>query len=145
MVKHIWSVLCSSSSIDYETSMVSILNVFEHLTLINPPQDKELTIPVAFEMISLWSRDDDDIPCKGKGRISFVDRKKKVTILSEEEVDLTKTQNYRTRVKSRGIRIKEPGKFHFIVELQQDNCDHWESVANIPLYINYVKKSEDEK
>ncbi len=144
MINHIWSVLCGSSSIDYETSTVSILNAFEHLTLINPPQDKELNIPIPFEMISLWSRDDDNLPCSGMTRVSFIDRKNDVTVLSENEVDLRETQNCRTRMKSKGLRIKEPGKYRFIVELKQEKSDAWQMVAAIPLYVNYVMKPEDE-
>ncbi len=76
-IKHIWTILCSNSSIDQNTNNVSLFNVIEQVELqafdkkkINEKQEKG--IPLNCELISLWNRKDN--AKKGyEEKVEFVD------------------------------------------------------------------------
>jgi len=72
-IEHIWSVLCSNSSVDIDTNSLSIFNVVEQLNIQSIPKVVSLhnnnsspkeagqessVIPVTFEIVSLFQRQD---------------------------------------------------------------------------------------
>lgn len=63
-ISHIWSVLCSSSSIDRDTNSLSVLNVIDELTLpaeafekfpMSEKQDGRL-VPLRHEVLTIWTK-----------------------------------------------------------------------------------------
>jgi hypothetical protein len=135
MIEHIWSVLCSRSVIDSETNNVSIQDVVEQITINAEPAENGF-LPFPLELITLWGRKKVDEPTKGTERVSFVTPSGKSTVISESNIDLSKTERHRQKVKFPGLPLGEGGRYYFIVEFKEDNGQYSE-VAAIPLTIQF--------
>jgi hypothetical protein len=133
MIEHIWSVLCSRSVIDSETNNVSIQDVVEQITVNAEPAENGF-LPFTFEIIPLWGRKDSDNPSKGMERVTFITPSGKSEVVSETEIDLSKAERHRHRVRFPGLPISETGKYYFKVEVKNGN-DEWQQVSAIPLKI----------
>jgi hypothetical protein len=60
-MKNIWSILCQSSSIDYETSAVSLFDCIEEIRLETDKIDKEgINLPANFQLVMAWQIEDKD-------------------------------------------------------------------------------------
>ena len=53
------------------------------------------------------------------------------------DIDLSQATNYRSRMISDGIELTGPGRYQFIIELQQENDPAWVQVANLPIMVIY--------
>ena len=135
MIEHIWSVLCSRSVIDSETNNVSIQDVVEQIT-INAEPAKNGFLPFPLELITLWGRKKVDEPTKGTERVSFVTPSGKSTVISESNIDLSKAERHRQKVKFPGLPLGEGGRYYFKVEFKEDSDEYFE-VAAIPLTIQF--------
>jgi hypothetical protein len=136
MIEHIFSVICSGLSIDAETNNISIFKVLEQLT-VNTDSTEPVRIPIHFEILSLWTRQPLQDPCYGKTRITFSTPSNKQKQQAEINIDLSKTTNHRSRIVSDGIVLSGPGKYLFIIELQQQDDPTWVKVASLPLLVTY--------
>ena len=146
MIRHVWSVLCGNSSIDHQTSIISLLNVIEQLNLVIPKQLEHINVPVPFEVVSLWASDSITSLEQGKCRVTFVNPQGVQTILSLADIKVSAEQNCRTITRSQMFKLDGQGKYEFIVELQQGENESWDSVAKVPLQVKYTidKKEIDE-
>jgi len=133
MIEHIWSILCSRAVIDSETNNVSIQDVIEQITVNAEPVENGF-LPIPFELITLWDREEIDKATKGIERITFITPSGKMDVISETEIDLTKAERHRQRVKFPGLPINEAGRYYFKVEVKNDN-DEWKQVSAIPLKV----------
>ena len=133
MIRHIWSVLCSHSVIDKDTNNVSIHNVIEQISIHGEPQaDGFLSMP--FEIISLWTRDLSNTPIDGSERISLITPSGDESVAAEVELDLTKVERHRHRVKFSGLPVVEEGNYYFKVESKYGDTE-WNEVARLPLKV----------
>jgi hypothetical protein len=136
MIEHVWSVVCSSSSIDEESKTISLLNVMEQLVIYKDDQD-DLNLSIQLEVFSLWTREEMDTPTKGKMQVQFCDDKNACTKQAEIEIDLSQAVYCRTKMKLFGLKLKGAGRYKFIVELSEDAGATWKKVASLPVLINY--------
>ena len=136
MIEHIFSVLCSGVSIDAETNAISLFKVLEQLNVFTD-SEQPLRIPIHFEIISLWTRRSPETPCLGKTRLTFCTPAEAPKQHAEIQIDLSQATNYRSRVISDGIELTGPGRYQFIIEVQQENDQEWEKVATLPLLVSY--------
>ena len=141
MLEHIWSVLCSRSVIDVETNNVSIQDVIEQITINAEPMEDGI-LPLPFELITLWGREDIQKPTKGVERITFVTPSGKSEVVSEAEIDLSSAERHRHRVKFPGLPLSEAGIYYFKVEVSNSN---WKSVSTIPLKVVFQKGMDSDK
>lgn len=138
MVQHVWTVLCTRSITDSETNNVSLIEVLEQLTIADPgaAPGVEGLVPMPLELVTLWSRETDDRPARGRGRISFERPSGLVReSVSEHDIDLTVSLRVRHRQRFMGIPIREPGRHVFRVELRDDARQNWATVATVPLEV----------
>jgi hypothetical protein len=133
MIEHIWSILCSRAVIDSETNNVSIQDVIEQITVNAEPAENGF-LPIPFELITLWDREEINEATKGIERVTFITPSSKSTVISEVEIDLTKVERHRQRVRFPGLPINEAGKYYFKVEVKNGN-NEWKQVAAIPLKV----------
>jgi hypothetical protein len=136
MIEHVFSVLCSGTSIDTETNAVTLFKVLEQVKVFTETLDS-IRIPIHYEIVSLWTRQKPDVPCQGKMRFIFRSPSNQQKQGIELDVDLSKTVNHRTRVVSDGIEFTGPGKYQFIIELQEEDSPKWHMVASLPLLVTY--------
>ena len=139
MIEHIWSVLCSRSVIDSESNNVSIQDVVEQININAKPADNGF-LPIQLELISLWGREDVNEASKGTERIIFVTPSGKTEIISEAEIDLTKAERHRHRVRFPGLPVNEAGKYYFKVEMKNGD-NKWKQVSAIPLKVIFQTTS----
>ena len=136
MIEHVFSVLCSGTSIDAETNTVTLFKVLEQLTVFTESTET-VRIPIHFEILSLWTRQIADDPCHGKARIIFCspshDEKQHV----EMSIDLSRSINYRSKLIADVIELTGPGKYRFRIELQEEESPDWQEVASLPLLVVY--------
>jgi hypothetical protein len=139
MLEHIWSVLCSRSVIDSETNNVSIQDVIEQIT-INAEPAENCFLPFPLELITLWGRKETNEATKGTERVTFITPSGKIQVVSEAEINLTKVERHRQRVRFPGLPVSEAGKYYFKVEIKNGNND-WQQVSAIPLTVIFQPKN----
>jgi hypothetical protein len=134
MIHHAWSVLCSRSSIDNESNVISLFDVIEEVN-VQGAIDAPGVIPGPFDLISLWSRDKPDAPAQGEARWTLITPSGSPSIQNTVSVDLTQYQRLRSRARLSGIPIDAPGQYWFKCELQQPGSAEWVEVARLPLQV----------
>jgi hypothetical protein len=136
MINHVWSVLCETSLIDQDSKLISLINVLEQLTIPEAPiPDKEL--PIIVNLVSTWVRSDLNVPSQGQSQINFVSPSGNVLQALANDVDLTKYERLRAKGQFRGLKLPEPGQYHFDVEFREDDQHGWMKVASVPLKITF--------
>jgi len=144
-VKVIWAVLCQTSVIDKLTNNLSLFNIVEEINVVaEVPQategkDNPIRIPIAIELVTLWSRTDREVKERGYGRIKLVQPASEETTTPEYEIDLTEFLRTRNRMRMTTIPIKDNGIYRYIVEGRSD-VGEWEQMFEVPLSIVIQKK-----
>ncbi len=137
MIKHIWSLISQTSIEDKSTSLLSIINIIEELTIQEGPSaDKILPLPI--QVVSLWTRKDSNIPAEAEARYTFVAPSQ--TILKEHplKINLSEFQRLRARVNFSMLSLPEgSGIYTFCVECRDNQSEEWDKVASIPLVIKF--------
>ncbi len=138
-MKHIWTVLCEKSSIDFESNSLSMFNCIEEIQLVvdkNKISFKDkLVIPVNLQIVSYWSVQDfsknNTLEIKGE----LVDPEE-VVINSYENLFPVKKgiKRFRNRTNVAGIPITKSGRYYFNILQKQNN--KYIPVAEIPLDVD---------
>lgn len=143
MIQHVWSVLCQNASFDAPTNRVSLFNTLESLIVIGTPT-KEKRLVISCEIVSLWVRQQDDVPCSGQMRVRFdipgEETSQEVTGL---EIDLTKTPFHRTRITVGALPLAQTGRFEFQVEYHLTDEEVWHHAATLPFIVSSQKPEDD--
>ena len=57
-MKHVWSIICQQSSIDFENNLLSLYGCIEELNLVVDKdkilQNEKMIIPAKFQLVSFW-------------------------------------------------------------------------------------------
>lgn len=132
MIQHVWSVLCTRSSIDSETNNISLLEVVEKLTLFGGRN--EGVVPIQVELVTLWSRENLADEESGEARMTcLAPDGTHLVPPTPYTVDLTQFGRTRHRNRINGIPVRGSGKYTFLTELRRD--DEWTAVSRVPLEI----------
>ena len=143
MIRHVWSVLCQKSVIDKDSNSISLYDIIEQLNVTltkNPKGDAPLVLPIQFEIVSLWTRSEIDVPSKGEGRLIFTDPSDQVIRNSTLDIDLTSFIRTRTRQKISGLPLSKAGVYSFKIEFRNKAESEFQEVANLPLVVNLENK-----
>ena len=136
MIQHVWSVVCQSTSIDTDTNRISLFNVLENLTIFTQAEEP-ITLPIGFEIFTLWTRSHVDQPCKGRMRVYYCHPSGETTNPFEVPIDLSQAIYFRSRTRSQGLALTTPGRYVFLVEIQDEGEDAWRRVAELPVLVNF--------
>lgn len=144
MVKHIWSVLCQSSTIDQDDSSLSISNVLDTINIRLKDEEQKsvkFAIPLNFEVVSLLSKSD----LKNKEKVQI-----KVAILNTEMDKLgdfsasvvipADKKRMRSRIKMSGMPIKGQGDYIFLVSMKTKKDKEFRNIAELPFEVKFVKE-----
>lgn len=142
MVKHIWSVLCRSTSVDLKTNNISLFDVFESLkvSLSIPKQKKapplkKINLPVDYQIVSLWTHDQKK-QNKIKTKIIFENPRGEKTNLVDKDLILpADKKRMRDIIKIQGIVLEESGTYIFEIMVKMNKNKRFKSVARLPLEI----------
>ncbi len=143
-IKHIWSVLCSNSSIDQTSNTVSLFNIIEELEVQVPASVQKTKEPINlgfnFDLVTLWKRE---------GGILAYDQK--VELLSpnmdslsmiEAPVNFTdKSKRARINLKIQGITLIGEGEYLFRVSVKEKSEKKFEFVHEVPFQVK-IKSSD---
>jgi hypothetical protein len=136
MIDHVWSVLCSSSSVDRDSNNISLFNIVEQLTVeaIGPPPD-DAGLPLRMEVVSLWVRRNPEVPARAVARVVLESPGRQPKILPELDLDLTAHERLRTVARFDGLPISASGRHYMVVEYQASTDSPWQEAARIPLQV----------
>lgn len=138
MIEHIWTVLCSRSLIDQRTNNISLIDIIEELRIVGPPlpqSGEQVIIPINFEVVTLWSRGEDNLPFRGHGRLLFIDPAGNTLRSLDFEIDLSVFQRVRNCLGIIGFLVQNQGRHILRVQMRGNGIEEWHTVANIPLNI----------
>lgn len=138
MIDHIWSVLCSRSTIDTESNNVSLFNVIEQINPVGLPEGARGLLPMEVEIVSLWVRD--DVPGRGFTRVVIETPSSSVEPSAEGMIDLSSEtiKRFRTRQRLLGVPFEGHGQYWFRVEFRTEEATEWITVARIPVEMAHV-------
>ena len=134
MIQHVWSVVCQSASFDAQTNSVSLFNTLENLHVFGAPS-KERPFILSCEIVSLWARENADIPCSGQMQVSLKLPDNETPHTVSLEIDLSKTPFHRTRITIGAIPMTTTGRFAFLVEYRISEKDDWTAAAKLPFIV----------
>lgn len=134
MIHHVWSVVCQSASFDAQTNSVSLFNTLENLLVFGAPS-KERPFILSCEIVSLWARENADIPCSGQMQVSLKLPENETPHTVSLEIDLSKTPFHRTRITIGAIPMTTTGRFEFLVEYRISEKDAWTTAAKLPFIV----------
>jgi len=134
MIKHIWSVLCGSSSIDNESNKVSLFNILENLTIYGDPE-QVTGIPINVEILTLWERLYEE-PCEGFMRIILINPHEIASQPFEFNIDLKEAHFHRTRMAITGLPLSGPGRYVYQVAYKEGETN-WQIAAELPILIRF--------
>ena len=101
-------------------------------------------VDIAFEVVSLWSRSDFDVPSHGQAHLTFLSPSGRRTGPIEFELDLSEYERLRTRRVFLGLPVTESGRHTWLVELRNEGGDEWQEVAFIPIKVVFVPVESEE-
>jgi len=139
-MKHIWSVLCSGSSIDIETSALSLFNCLSKINISDKfLESNQKAIPIKLELISFWIIEKEDKDGKLEIKVELLNPKNKILDHFDKSLDIRKkASRIRNRIRIKGMPFSCEGRYFFKVKQKQNK--KYETVANIPLEIRVKKK-----
>ena len=133
MIAHVWSVLCARSIVDRDSNNISLLDVIEQLNLAIV--ELPAIIPAQFELVTLWTRADNDMPAIGRGRVRYLCPTNELLAQIEHAIDHSDYRRTRQRSGLVGLPISGFGRHSLHVELQVAEDGEWTEVANLPLEV----------
>lgn len=137
-MKHIWSILCQRSSIDFETNSLSLFDCIEEINVVVDKtklvQNDKIVIPIEFQLVSFWAVEDSEKDNNLKIKGGLVDSKNKILNSFENSFDVKKgIKRFRNRTNIKGLPITEEGRYYIKVWQWMKKTDKFEIVAELPL------------
>lgn len=140
-MKHIWTVLCQKSSIDFETNLLSLFNCIEEMTLTidkSKAPSGNLIIPAELELVSYWlveeKNKENSLNIKGE----LLDPENKILNTFEKSFPISKEiLRFRNRIHIQNLPITKAGRYKFRI-YQKDIKNVFRMVTELPLDINMI-------
>lgn len=138
MIEHIWTVLCSESSVDKDSNNISLLGVIEQVGVDQRPEEGDLA-RVSLELVSLWSRTDLEHGERGEGRWRIETAGGTTHEGEIFPIDLTEYRRLRTRNQFDGLPLNGVGYHWFVVEFRYDDDEPWNEVSRVPVEVRLIE------
>jgi hypothetical protein len=150
-IKHVWTVLCRESLINQEDNILSLFGVIEEVTVtmppINnvptPPPDK-INLPINYEIVNLWSREEDDEEEKATLEIAQLNPKgEELNKITQELVFPANVKRLRSRTKVSGLTIQGRGNYSFRVRIKEKGDKSFKTVSEVPLEVKINQQPQN--
>lgn len=138
MVKHIWTILCSGSSIDRVSNSISLFNVIEQLTAPELPTEWPVIIPIPFQIVTLWTRLNLNEPATAEARLILEKPTESKPLGPPYTINLDEHHRHRQIIQIGGITLEGPesfGLWWFVVQIKDQ--ENWEELARVSLEVGY--------
>jgi hypothetical protein len=152
-IQHIWTVICSQSTIDSESNNLTLVNVIERIGIRVPASEikkmrekgaKKIAFPTPLEITSLLRNNAYKKAAVFDFRVRMLDELgKTVTNVVEQKIALKEgIKNIRIRNKFNAIAVEQGGDYWFVVELKSVEENSYKEVASVPLQIE-IEETEN--
>ncbi len=142
-MKHVWSILCQSSSIDFEKNLLSLFNCVEEMSLVIDSdkfsEGKKIVIPAEFQLISFWTREGDLEEEKLELKGEFVNPDGDVLSSFNNSITIKKgAPRFRNRTNIKGLPVNKEGRYYLKI-WQKGDEQSFNLKAELPVdvKINY--------
>ncbi len=157
-VEHVWSLICSSSSIDSETNNLSLYNVIERITVTvsstvvekaKADNSKGLLTPIDFEVVSRFRKKTESKTTTFDIRLRLLSPDSRILMTSVEQRIAMREgiRNMRVRNRFNALPVEKSGDYIIIIDVKEIEETHYNEVGRIPLEIivNVEEKAENKK
>lgn len=136
-IRHIWTVICQKSSIDANSNLLNLFEIFEKVDInLNPmvqdgKEGQVFAIPFNFEIVSYWRKGSKS---RGEGKIRLISPEGKQ--LNEFPFEVVIPENlraYRVIAKVSGLSFTTSGEYK--IEVLQKVGKDFKVVAKVPFDI----------
>jgi hypothetical protein len=142
-MKHVWSIICQQSSIDFESNLLSLYNCLEEINLVidkdQVSREKKMTIPTKFQLVSSWSIEDSSQNNNLETRGEFIDPDgNTLNTFDNSFIIKSGITRFRNRTNIQGFPVTKEGRYYLKV-WQKNQAKDFELVAELPIdiKINY--------
>lgn len=144
MIEHLWTVLCRGTAIDRDTNSLSVFDIVEQFAVLPAGhQPHPQMVPMFFEIVSVWGREQPDQPCKQFAMVELVKPNGDAVELAQYDVDLTEHERSRIRGRFAGFPSNTAGRHLIRVSRRQAADAPWEVVGRVPLLIQLPPPQND--
>lgn len=147
MIKHIWSILCRRTIIDSDTNNLTISDVLEELKVDIKVQQKDadklklINIPLEFEIVSLWKKEDRNQHQKADSTIEVISPDGKLMKTFSQIVEMpVGMKRLRSRMKVMGFAIENEGEYIFKINIKEEGNKMYKTVAELPFEVHLNKE-----
>lgn len=145
-IKHHWTILCGSSSVDQQTNNLSLFNLIEQLTLNIKREDWEKAMSegkkgflarTQLEIITLWEKGELEDEISAEAEIRLIDPKGDVLHKQPYKFNFTdKIKRHRERLTWNGMKLTQAGIYTFSINIKPSGSDEFEEVETVKLLVN---------
>jgi hypothetical protein len=93
-------------------------------------------VPAIFDVVTLWARENPEVPETGLGRILFLSPQGETLIEQDVEVDLREVKRLRSFGRITGFPTRGPGVYHFRIDSRPSDTAEWRQVGRVPLDVS---------
>ncbi len=116
-MKHVWSVLCQKSSIDFENNILSIFGCIEEMNVVIDKdkivENEKIVIPVEFQLVSYWIAEDSSVSNSLEIKGEFIDSSGLVLSSFENSQQIKPgSARFRHRVNIQGFPVTKEGRYY---------------------------------
>lgn len=142
-MRHVWSVLCTKSTIDRETNNISLFEVVERIEIHAPRGiSRPFGFPFHGDLVTLWAREDQLQPERGQMRASLMSPAGDTLADFNAEVDLESGNRSRNIAHLEGLKVAGSGWHELVIRHRRSSGDAWHEVARIPLEVEVVEAAD---
>ena len=151
MADHIWSVLCDKTIIDQRTNKISLIDVMDRVTFLDPDgklrqataKDRAIA-GVTFNLVSLWRQSEPNTPEEIEVRLALVgpDGKWINPPSAIHKLELKKI-HIRATNEIPAIPLRGPGYYTFLVQHLPTERKRWRTVARLPFEVRFVASKDE--
>ncbi len=141
-LKHIWSILCTNSSVDQKTNNISLFNVLEQIGIdkkafeMAKNSQKNLMASINFQLITLWKKEDENTKFKTEQRVEVIDAGGKILASILSILDIPEKQTRIRVINSfNGLPITSTGEYLFKIALKYEKNDKFVEITSVPLMV----------
>jgi len=107
---------------------------------------EEINIPIDYEVVSLWYKEEKEEHVRAEVRIDFIDPTGKLLKTFPQSVEMPKgMRRLRTRFRIAGLGLTVRGDYMFVVSVKESDRKDFRKASEIPLEIHINEQVLEEK
>ena len=145
-IKHHWTILCGSSSVDRQTNNISLFNIIEQLSLNIKRENWEKALKekkegflarTQFEIVTLWEKEEPEDEISAEVEVRLVDPKGNVLHKQPYQLSFAKqVKRHRQRLTWSGMKLTQAGVYIFSINIKYPDATQFEEVETVKLLVN---------